>query len=91
MLQRSQTAPQSRENRRVRYRNVSVLLGALHNSQCVLCVLQLGSERRQCDKMAGIPECCLESGGLFLCGQTVKETGEETPLVLLLQKVLDFL
>lgn len=68
MLQRSQTTPESRENRRVCYRNVFMLLGAVHNRQCVLCVFQLGSTRRQRDKMAGIPERCLESRGLHLCG-----------------------
>ena len=91
MLQRSQTTPESRENRCVCYRNVFMLLGAIHNRQCVLCVFQLGSKRRQRDKMVGIPKCCLEPSGLYLWRQTVKEASGEASLILFSQKVLDFL
>lgn len=41
--------------------------------------------------MAGIPERCLESSGLYLCGQTIKEASEEAFVFLLSQKILDFL
>ena len=67
-----------------------MLLGAVHNRQCVLCVFQLGSKRCKCDKMAGIPERCVKSGSLYLCGQTVKEASEEAFVILLSQKILDF-
>lgn len=83
MLQRSQTAPESRENCRFCYRNVFMLLGAVYNRQRVLCVFQLGSKRRQRDKMAGLPKRCLESSGLYLCGQTIKEACEEAFVFLL--------
>jgi len=91
MLQRSETAPQSSKNCRVRYRNVFMLLGAVHNRQRVLCVLQLGPKRRQRGKMVGIPERCFEPGCLYLCGQTVKRTGEKASFILLSQQFLDFL
>lgn len=68
-----------------------MLLGAVHNRECVLCVLQLGSKRGKRDKMAGIPERCLESSGLYLRRQTVKETSEEASVILLSRKVFDFL
>ena len=68
-----------------------MLLGAVHNRQRMLCVFQLGSKRRQRDKMAGIPERCLESSGLYLCGQIIKEASEEAFVFLLSQKILDFL
>ena len=90
MLQRSQTAPESRENRRVCYRNVFMLLGAVYNRQCVLCVFQLGSKWPQRDQITGIPERCLESGSLYLCGQIVKKASEEAFVILLSQKILGF-
>lgn len=69
-----------------------MLLGAVYNRQRVLCVFQLGSKRRQRGKMASLPERCLESSGLYLCGQTIKEASEKAFVpVLLSQKILDFL
>ena len=91
MLQISQRSLDSRENCRVCYKNVFMLLVAVHNRQRVLRVFKLGSKRRQRDKMAGIPERCLESNGLNLCGQTIKEASEEAFVFLLSQKILDFL
>ena len=68
-----------------------MLLDAVYNRQRVLCVFQLGSKRRQRDKMAGLPERCLESSGLYRCRQTIKEAGEKAFVFLLSQKVLDLL